>query len=113
MKKKERPVLLKSATVRQPTDHGSMFVTITYKTRKHPFEVFVNMGKAGSCEKAWIEALTRSVSLGLRYGVPASEYIDQLSNLQCVPVPDESRGGFVHSPADGVAKVLKDFVEEK
>ena len=105
-----RPSSLNSFTKKVLTDHGSMFVTVTFH-EDAPFELFANIGKAGQCEKKWTEAIGRAISTGLRNGVPASAYIEQLSNLTCVPVSDDGR--MIHSPADGISLVLKESLGNK
>jgi len=109
-KERQRPKILKSVTYKSQTDHGALYVTITYKTRQKPFEVFVALGYADPCTKAWIEALSRSISVGLRYGVPPVAYVQQLYGIACVPVPDSHYGGFIKSPADAIAQVLQEFI---
>lgn len=101
---------MRSVTISQPTDHGTMYVTIGYKLKGKPFEVFVAIGNAGDHERAWIEALSRAITTGIRHGVPATVYIDQLRGISCQPVAD-GNGGFVKSPADGLARVLAEFCE--
>ena len=122
-----RPTKLRSVTVKLVTDHGNMYVTVSYKVRGKPFEVFVQVERAskvrsceragcewsvkeGSCEGAWIEALTRAITTGLRHGVPASAFIEQLRGITCTPISNGSE--FIRSPADGLAKVLQEFVDE-
>lgn len=109
-KEKTRPDSLPSETTKVETHEGHFYVTITYK-RKRPFEVFGALGKSNICEKAWVEALSRSISVGLRHGVPARAYVEQLRGIECNPFPDED--GFVGSPADGIAKVLKSSLEKR
>lgn len=99
-----RPVTLQSTTHRVPTDHGNMYVTLCTDDGKL-VEVWIIISKAGSCEKAFLEALARCIALGLQHGVAPAEYIDQLQNITCRVVGDGD--GFIHSPADGLAKVLK------
>ena len=110
VREKPRPPTLRAVTTKCLTDHGNMYVTITYKRAKKPFEVFVALGHTDPCERAWIEATSRAISTGLRYGVPVSEFIKQLSGISCVPVPN-GNGGFTLSPADAMAGVLRKFVE--
>tara|TARA_Y100000310_G_C20523926_1_gene735050 strand:- start:262 stop:630 length:369 start_codon:yes stop_codon:yes gene_type:complete len=107
--KKKRPAQLKSVTVKQRTGHSTLFIIITYKRKRKPFEVFIHVGKSDQCEKVYAEALARSISMGLRHGVKADVYIDQLRNLTCTPI--HTNGRLVLSPADGVAKALQDFID--
>mgnify|MGYP001586031468 CR=1 FL=1 len=99
-----RPSTLPSITHRVPTDHGNMYVTLGTDDGRL-VEIWIAISKSGSCEKAFLEALARSVALGLQHSVPLAEYIEQLQNITCRVVGDGE--GFVHSPADGLAKVLK------
>ena len=108
--KRDRPRVLKSLTVKQPTGHGTMYITVTLDEAGVPFEVFIALGKAGSCEHAWIEALSRAISTGLRCGIPVSEYVDQLTHIQCGhSVSDKGRARMVTSCADALALVLSDL----
>jgi hypothetical protein len=83
-------------------------VNVGYDDNYIPREVFLTVGHDDQCERAYIEALGRSISLGLRYGIPAEEFIDQLLNISCIKsVTDSSK-----SPADFVARSLKEFLDE-
>ena len=99
-----RPAALQSTTYRVPTDHGNMYVTLGTDDGRL-VEIWIAISKSGSCEKAFLEALARSIALGLQRGVPLVEYVEQLQGITCHVVGDGT--GFVHSPADGLAKVLK------
>jgi ribonucleoside-diphosphate reductase alpha chain len=107
--KKHRPNMIKSETVRENTGHGTLFVTIGYKMPHKPFEVIARIGKVGGCDSAWMEALTRCVSIGIQCGVPVHEFIDQLQGITC----DAGDDGFPSSPADGLARVLQEFTDGK
>ena len=102
--KKPRPQSLSGVTPEIATGHGDLHVTINYEDGK-PFEVFGNIGKAGGCAKASMEAMCRLVSLALRNGVDVEEVIDQLQGITCCPIMDN--GEQVKSPADAIARVLK------
>ena len=108
MAEKRRPVNLKTVTRRFDTDHGHMFITITYKIKHKPFEIFTHIGKADPCVKAWLEALARAITTGICHGVPASEYATQLHGIQCQPVPYGQ--GFIGSPADALSLCLREFI---
>lgn len=103
--KTPRPKELDSKTVRIKTYCGNMYVTVS-EHEGNPFEIFATLGKAGGCMNANMEALTRAITTGLRYGVPLQEYIDELKDIRCptpVMFPEEDR---VLSCADAIAKVL-------
>lgn len=111
MEKRERPKSLPSVTIRQTTGHGTMFVTVTF-LNESPIEVFVHIGKSGSHERGWMEAMARAISAGLRYGVPLAEYVEQLRGISCGDAfSDGTR--LVHSPADALAAVLDTFVDKQ
>ena len=105
--KKKRPKKVKGHTEKVETGCGTLYVTIN-KLDDKPFELFAHLGRSGSCASCWCEALTRAISLGLKYGVPSSEYVDELSGIRCQNVnmwPEDQR---VLSCPDGIAKVLKE-----
>jgi ribonucleoside-diphosphate reductase alpha chain len=82
---KPRPHSLTGATYRMETPIGTAFITVNDNGGGEPFEVFVQVGKAGSDTMAVAEALGRLVSLVLRLPSPLSprrrleEAISQLS----------------------------------
>jgi len=84
---KPRPHSLPGQTYRMETPIGTAFVTVNDTDEGDPFEVFVQVGKAGSDTMAVAEALGRLVSLALRLPSPLSarrrleEVINQLSRI--------------------------------
>ncbi len=98
-----RPAQVQGVTDRVRTGHGNMYVTINSRDGQ-PFEVFSNLGKAGGCDSAQIEAITRLVSLALRSGIDATHVVDQLRGITCCPQWDD--GVLVRSAPDAVALVL-------
>ena len=99
-----RPQVLESKTVQVETGRGKIYVTLSFTSDGHPFEVFTNHGKAGGNDSAMAEALSRMISLSLRSGVSPTDVIDQIINIVDVPVWD--RGQQILSVPDAVAKVL-------
>ncbi|HET8578884.1 MAG TPA: LAGLIDADG family homing endonuclease, partial [Methylomirabilota bacterium] len=84
---KPRPHSLVGRTYRMETPIGTAFITVNDTSEGEPFEVFVQVGKAGSDTMAVAEALGRLVSLVLRLPSPLSaerrleEVINQLSRI--------------------------------
>ena len=84
---KPRPHSLPGKTYRTETPIGTAFVTVNDTSSGDPFEVFVQVGKAGSDTMAVAEALGRLVSLVLRLPSPLSaqrrleEVISQLARI--------------------------------
>ncbi|MBI4282366.1 MAG: vitamin B12-dependent ribonucleotide reductase [Chloroflexi bacterium] len=100
---KERPSLVHGVTDRVRTGHGNMYITINFQNGR-PFEVFSNLGKAGGCDMAQLEAISRLCSLALRSGIAPEQIVEQLSGITCCP--QWSDGVLVRSAPDAVALVL-------
>jgi len=82
-----RPRIVRGVTYREETPLGTAFVTVNRNGSGEPFEVFLNVGKAGSDTAAVSEAIGRLISLILRLPSPMSptkrlkEVVDQLSGI--------------------------------
>ncbi len=85
--RKPRPMELQGITYRTPTPLGTAYITINENGDHTPFEVFANVGKAGSDTAAVAEAIGRLISLALRMPSPLTaqerltEVIDQLAGI--------------------------------
>jgi len=110
-----RPHSLKGLTYRQGTPLGTAYITINANGGDEPFEVFLNVGKAGSDTAAVAEAIGRLISLVLRVPSPLS------STRRLKQVVRQLKGigggrplGFgrdrVRSLPDGVAQVLAEHL---
>jgi ribonucleoside-diphosphate reductase alpha chain len=114
---KPRPHSLAGTTYRMETPIGTAFVTVNDTPASEPFEVFVQVGKAGSDTMAVAEALGRLISLVLRLPSPLSpgrrlqEVINQLTRIG-----GGQPTGFGHSKVlslpDALARVLGEHVGE-
>ncbi|MBI4199449.1 MAG: TSCPD domain-containing protein, partial [Chloroflexi bacterium] len=100
-----RPGAMKGVTERVRTGHGNTYITINFDEEGSPFEVFTTLGKAGGCDSANLEAISRLVSLALRSGIRADQVVEQLQGITCHPVWDQ--GVQVRSAPDAVALALK------
>ncbi len=103
--KATRPRVIGGITVKVVTGCGSYYIQMNWCNGKL-FEVFATLGKTGGCATSQSEALTRSVTAGLRHGVPLTEYIKQLDGIRCLnpmPFPKEDA---VFSCADALSKAL-------
>ena len=103
-----RPRQIRGITERVRTGHGNMYVTVNVDPGGLPFEVFGTMGKAGGCDAALLEAVSRLVSLALRAGIETGEVTRQLRGITCCPAWDE--GVLVGSGPDAVALVLDNLM---
>ena len=102
---RQRPQSIRGITERVRTGHGNMYVTINFDEQERPFEVFGNLGKAGGCDSAQLEAISRLVSLALRSGIAPDAVLEQLRGITCCPAWDD--GTLVRSGPDAVALALE------
>ena len=105
---RERPRQVHGFTERVRTGHGNMYVTINFEEDGSPFEVFSTLGKAGGCDSAQQEAISRLVSLALRSGVSPQAVVYHLKGITCCPAWDQ--GTLVRSGPDAVALVLERYI---
>ena len=103
---KERPRTMRGETTCIETGHGRHYLTVNRDDSGQPFEVFASGSKAGGCNDAMSQAVTRLASLALRSGVPASQVIDQLRNITCCVTFDNGRK--VGSLPDAIAIALEE-----
>ncbi len=106
-----RPPVVQGITERVRTAHGKLFVTVNYDEMGHPFEVFSTLGKAGSSESAYLQAISRLATLALRAGVDPNQVVDHLKGITDEPAWDN--GTLVRSAADAVALVLSRHLERQ
>lgn len=115
--KKPRPAVLHGSTYRRVTPLGTAYITINTDSSNQPFEVFLNVGKAGSDVAAVSEALGRLISLILR--LPSSlsprERLEEVVE-QLVGIGGGRPMGVgpyrVRSLPDAVAQVLAEYLRE-
>lgn len=79
--KRSRPDRLRSTSIRKETPLGTMYVHISEDEKGQPFEVFINLGKAGGSAMADAEAMGRLISLALRSGIPLAAVHKQLRGI--------------------------------
>ena len=112
---KPRPRTLRGVTYRIDTPLGTGYVHVNQGPSGEPFEIFLNVGKAGSDVQADAEALGRLISLILRMPSPLSprdrveEIVKQLDRIG--GRRDAGIGpGRVRSIPDAIAQVLAEHV---
>ena len=109
--KKPRPRQLHGATYEIATPLGKAYVTVNRNGNDQPFEVFCNVGKAGSDTAAVSEAIGRLISFALRMPSPLSP-TERLESIvsQLSGIGGGRSMGFgaqrVRSLPDGIAQVL-------
>ncbi|MGE4334604.1 MAG: adenosylcobalamin-dependent ribonucleoside-diphosphate reductase [Pigmentiphaga sp.] len=75
-----RPQRLMGLSDKKETPLGNLFLTLNVLDG-HPFELFAQIGKAGSDVTAFTEAIARLISLAFRCGVSPEEVADQLIGI--------------------------------
>ena len=103
----KRPAKLEGDTTRILTGHGKAYVTVN-SINGTPIEVFCENGKAGKCDSASTEAITRLISLCLRSQIDPNEVVEQLRNITCCPIWED--GFHIMSVPDAISKVLHDHI---
>jgi ribonucleoside-diphosphate reductase alpha chain len=110
--KRSRPDMLRSTSIRKETPLGVMFVHVSEDEKGQPFDVFINLGKAGGAAMADAEAIGRLISLALRSGIPINEVRRQLRGISS----DRAVGlgpNKVSSVPDAVGLALDDWIRTK
>ena len=117
LKVKPRPRFVHGVTYRAETPLGTAFVTVNENGSEEPFEVFLNVGKAGSDTAAVSEALGRLISMILRLPSALSP-TERLKAIvgQLSGIGGGRQLGFgrsrVRSLPDAVAQVLAEHLGE-
>jgi len=108
LEKPKRPKVLGGITVKVKTGCGNMYVQLNWYHGRL-FEIFATLGHGGGCAGSEMEALTRSVTLGLKHGVPIGDYIHQFKGILCPnPVPFPKSDSVMSCP-DAIAKILEQY----
>jgi ribonucleoside-diphosphate reductase alpha chain len=102
----ERSTILSGRTIVFPLlETGKLYTTINFDVSGNPVEVFVNVGKSGSEEKAYSEAIGRLISLYLQQGGDIAKVVRALTGIKGKSVTFVS-GAKITSVPDGVAKAI-------
>ncbi|MBM3460607.1 MAG: vitamin B12-dependent ribonucleotide reductase [Armatimonadetes bacterium] len=110
-----RPRRVRGATYRVESPVGTVFVTVNDNAKGEPFEVFCNVGKAGSDIAAVSEALGRLLSLTLRMPspIPARARVEEIVR-QLIGIGGARHAGFgprrVRSLPDAIAQALAEHI---
>jgi hypothetical protein len=104
---RKRPAVLRGRTVQSNVGCGPLYITLNEDENGKPFEVFFKLGKSGSCQQSYLEALGVAMSVGLRYGADPQKFIDKFEGMRCPnPKMRNAEGPTTLSCADGISQGL-------
>jgi hypothetical protein len=104
---RKRPAVLRGRTVQSNVGCGPLYITLNEDENGRPFEVFFKLGKSGSCQQSYLEALGVAMSVGLRYGADPQKFIDKFEGMRCPnPKMRNAEGPTTLSCADGISQGL-------
>jgi ribonucleoside-diphosphate reductase alpha chain len=103
--KEPRPVVLTGHTERVETGIGALYVTVN-EQNGNPFELFAQVGRAGSEVAAFTEGLARLTSLALRHGVSPDEVSAQLTGIGGAHINGFGQGKVLSVP-DALGQILE------
>jgi ribonucleoside-diphosphate reductase alpha chain len=106
IKPRSRARILPGKTITKRTQCGNIYVTIN-RDPEGMFETFTQIGKSGSCVKAWAEGVSRLISLALRSGCDKKDIVKQLRKIEC-PSRMETDGKTVFSCPDAIAQAIEE-----
>ncbi len=104
---RQRPPVMRGRTVQANVGCGPLYITLNEDEGGRPFEVFFKLGKSGSCQQSYLEALGVAMSVGLRYGADPQKFIEKFEGMRCPnPKMRDSNGPTTLSCADGISQGL-------
>ncbi len=104
---RKRPAVMRGRTVQSNVGCGPLYITLNEDETGKPFEVFFKLGKSGSCQQSYLEALGVAMSVGLRYGADPQKFVDKFEGMRCPnPKMRTAEGPTTLSCADGISQGL-------
>ncbi len=103
----ERPYTMSGQTIKINTPQGALYVTANAEEGDGVREVFINLGKTGSDEKSYTEAIGRLISKYLQLGGDVKEVISSLKGIRANVSISWDRGMKIYSIPDAIAKGLE------
>ena len=103
-----RPPEVDGKSYKIRTGHGNMYITLNYVGDRILIETLASQGKAGGCDSAQTEAITRLATLCLKNNVDPKEISAQLRGITCCPIWDD--GVSVKSGPDAIAIAMERFL---
>jgi hypothetical protein len=104
---RKRPPVMRGRTVQTNVGCGPLYITLNEDAEGKPFEVFFKLGKSGSCQQSYLEALGVAMSVGLRYGADPMKFVEKFEGMRCPnPKMRDANGPTTLSCADGISQGL-------
>ncbi|MEM0201346.1 MAG: adenosylcobalamin-dependent ribonucleoside-diphosphate reductase [Candidatus Micrarchaeaceae archaeon] len=102
----ERPRMISGHTLRMSLPQGPLYVTSNFDNEEIK-EVFINLGKTGSDEKSYCEAIGRLISKYLQLGGNLQEVVSSLKGIKANSSISWDHGLKLYSIPDAIAKALE------
>lgn len=104
---RQRPPVMRGRTVQANAGCGPLYITLNEDESGKPFEVFFKLGKSGSCQQSYLEAIGVAVSVGLRYGADPQKFVEKFEGMRCPnPKMRDATSPTTLSCADGISQGL-------
>ena len=104
---RSRPPVMRGRTVQTNVGCGPLYITLNEDDAGQPFEVFFKLGKSGSCQQSYLEALGVAMSVGLRYGADPQKFVEKFEGMRCPnPRLRSAESKATLSCADGISQGL-------
>ncbi len=103
----KRPRMMTGQTVKLTMPQGALYVTANMDENARVREVFINLGKTGSDEKSYCEAIGRLISKYLQVGGEVKEVVDSLKGIKSNTSISWDQGLKLYSVPDSIAKALE------
>jgi ribonucleoside-diphosphate reductase alpha chain len=102
-----RPDLLQGESRRIKTCCGNLYVTINHENGKLK-EVFLTMGKSGTCARSMCEMTGRLLSIAINKDADIRKIIKSIKGIRC----GSANGDYI-SCSDAICQALEKFLEGK
>jgi ribonucleoside-diphosphate reductase alpha chain len=103
----ERPETMVGKTVKMVLPQGSLYVTVNFDEEGNVKEVFANMGRGGSQEKSYCEAIGRLISRYLQAGGSIDNVLKSLKGIRANDSITWYKGLKLYSVPDAIAKAIE------